>query len=113
VQAHDGENLKVNGWVAVAYDDGFYVGQITSLSDGKVNVNFLARRKDGQYRWPKRKDSAIISTEYIFCSKLRIQKVGSSFVVLNEISITTSYQTYKKNICKLKLIQTSNKQPFL
>jgi len=35
VQAHDGENLKVNGWVAVAYDDGFYVGQITSLSDGK------------------------------------------------------------------------------
>ena len=96
VQAHDGEKLKVDSWVAVAYDEGFYIGQITSLSDGKVNVNFLARRKDGQYRWPKRKDSAIISTEYIFCAKLRVQKVGNSFVVLHETSISTSYQAYKK-----------------
>ena len=95
MQAHDGEKLKVDGWVAVAYDEDFYIGQITSLRDGKVHVNFLSRKKDGQYRWPKRKDCGIISTEYIFASKLRVQKVGSSFVVVNETSITTQYQSYK------------------
>ena len=87
----------MNSWVAVAYNENYYVGQITSLSDGtRVNVNFLSKRKDGQYKWPKPKDTDLVSTEYVFCSLPRVQKVGTLFVVVNETSVNSSYQAYKK-----------------
>ena len=69
LQAHDGETLRVGLWVAVAYDKEFYVGEITDKSNDGINVNFLAEKKDGYYKWPRPKDTALVNPEYIFCSK--------------------------------------------
>ena len=74
-------------WVAVAYNEDFYVGQIASLCDDGINVNFLRKRKDGTYKWPRPKDMDLVSTKYIFCSSPRKQKLVSSFVVYNEDSV--------------------------
>lgn len=100
-QGHDGQNLSVGDWVAVAYDHLYYVGKILSLKDQKaVKVNFLARKKDDTFRWPKAKDTDEICSEFIFCSQVRIQNVGNSFVVSNLESIDHQYQLYKNKYMK-------------
>ena len=84
----------------VAYDENFYVGQITSLSDEGIKVNFLSQRKDGQYKWPKPKDIALVSTKYVFCSTPRVQKVGTNFVLHNQDHVTALYKYYKQKYLK-------------
>ena len=90
----------MNRWVAVAYDENFYVGQITSLCDEDVKVNFLTQRKDGQYKWPKPKDIALVSTKYVFCSTPRVQKVGANFVLHNQDQVKRLYKHYKLKYLK-------------
>ena len=84
----------------VAYNENFYVGQITSVCDEGVKVNFLSRRKDGQYKWPKPKDTDLVSTKYVFCSTPRVQKVGTAFVLHNQNQIEKLYQDYKQKYLK-------------
>ncbi|KAJ7331145.1 hypothetical protein OS493_020847 [Desmophyllum pertusum] len=56
IKGHDGKTLCMDQWVAVAYDDDFYVGKITLLSSkDEINVNFISKVKFGTYKWPKRK----------------------------------------------------------
>ena len=72
------------------------MGQIASLCDDGINVNFLRKRKDGTYKWPRPKDTDLVSTKYIFCCSPRAQKVRSSFGVYNEDSVINIYNSYKK-----------------
>ena len=83
-------------WIAVAYDTQFYVGQINSISEDGAQVNFLTKRKDSCYKWPRPKDMAVVSAKYIFCSNPRVQKVGTTFVISNENHIRLLYDNYKK-----------------
>lgn len=96
-QGHDGENLFVGCWVAVAYDKAYYVGKVLSIdSEEEVHIDFLTKRKDGSYRWPRTKDTLSISRVYVFCSRPRVQKVGKDFVLHNVKSIEDQYESYKK-----------------
>lgn len=103
LQGHDGGTLSIGQWVAVAYNEGFYIGQITSInfrlldSAEEVDVKFLTKSKAGEtYKWPKRKDTDNVSTTYIFCSTPIVQKVGTNFVLSNKNNIAKQYDSYKK-----------------
>ena len=104
MQGHDGGTLSIDQWVAVAYNEEFYIGQITSInfrlldSVQEVDVNFLTKSKVGDqtYKWQKRKDTDTVSTTYILRSTPRLQTVGSNFVVSNKDSIAKQYESYKK-----------------
>lgn len=96
VKGHDKQELHINDWVAVAYDSQQYVGQILSISSkDAIKVNFLAQKKDGTFRWPKQRDTDIVSHKYIF-SHGKVQKVGNCFVVSNLESIDRRYKIYKE-----------------
>jgi len=98
VKAHDGEKLHVGQWVAVAYNEDFYVGQVTNIlsNNGGVKIKFLTKKKDGFYKWLQLKDTDLVSTEYIFHSKPAVQKVGSAFVLNDENMVINLYDSYKK-----------------
>lgn len=84
-------------WVAVAYDDDFYVRKITLLSsEDEINVNFISKVKFGTYKWPKPKDIDCLNAKYIFCSVPSVQKTsGMFYVVNNEAYLTELYEDYK------------------
>ena len=92
MQGHDGERLQVGSWVAVAYDEGYYIGSITSLkSEDEIAVNFLMKSREGTYKWPKRKETDVVSQKYIFCSFPQVQRVSTdAFVLNNEENIEKS-----------------------
>ena len=47
LQGHDGENLHVDRWVAVANDEGFCVGTIMSLKgEEDIRVDFLNSKQE-------------------------------------------------------------------
>ena len=99
MKAHDGKLLSVNQyWVVVAYDEHFYVGQITTLqSEEKVTVNFLKKNKDGMHKWPRPKDYDQINCKYIFFSELSVQKDGTNYYCLsNENFFNQKYVQYKE-----------------
>ena len=98
LQALDGGNINVGCWVAVAYDKAYYVGRIVSIqNEEEVKVDFVAKRRDGSYRWPNIKDTSIISKVYIFCSSPRMQQVGNDFVIHNVDHLDQLYKSYQKN----------------
>lgn len=94
LQGHDGQVLNVGLWVAVAYNTKFYVGKIIELSSAEeIEIDFLTKKKDGSFRWPKPQDLTTVHKNYIF-SHARVQKVGTGFVVINLDYVTKKYQTY-------------------
>ena len=52
--------MKPYSWVAVAFEQDFYIGRVKSITeDGdQLDVEFV-QKWDGQYRWPLRKDNAV------------------------------------------------------
>lgn len=102
-QGHDGGSLSVGQWVAVAYNEGFFIGKITAINMGVldetvegIDVNFLTKTTKGNYKWPKRKDTDIVGTTYIFLSTPTVNEDGKNFVVNNEDNISKHYESYKK-----------------
>lgn len=72
-QGHDGGSLSVGQWVAVAYNEGFFIGKITAINMRvldetveEIDVNFLTKTTKGNYKWPKRKDTDIVQPIYFF-----------------------------------------------
>ncbi|CAH3181742.1 unnamed protein product, partial [Porites lobata] len=91
VKGHDRGSLSVGQWVAVAYNEGFFIGKITAINMRvldetveEIDVNFLTKTTKGNYKWPKRKDTHIVSTTYIFFSTPTVNEDGKNFVVNNE-----------------------------
>lgn len=56
-------------WVAVAYEEDFFVGQIEKKLANKVRVTFLEQKKDAFFSWPKRQGRH--KACFYFLSKLR------------------------------------------
>lgn len=98
LQSHDGGKIDIGAWVAIAYNEGFFIGKVHAIDSlqEEVKVDFLARCKDGSYNWPKRKDTDKVNTKYIFSSSLRVQRVGDHFVLSNENSIDMQFERYRK-----------------
>lgn len=104
MKGHDGGTLVIGQRVAVAYDEAFYIGKITSIdfrvldSMEKVTVTFLTKSKAGDkaYKWSKRKDTDQVSAAFIFYSSLSLEMVDTNFVLSNKDSIAKQYETFKK-----------------
>ena len=97
LQGHDGEKLLVGQWVAVAYDKTFYIGKILSLSnDQTIKIDFLSKRKDGAFKWPRPKDTDIVSSKYVFCSLVQVEQKGTDFLVNQFDRVEYKYKLYQK-----------------
>jgi len=55
----------MNEWVAVAYEQDFYLGQVEKLLSSKARVNFLAEDK-GSFSWPHPRDKDDINAKFYF-----------------------------------------------
>ena len=62
-------------WVAVAYKEGFFVGQVEKILSGRVRVNFLTK-KQGVFSWPRPTDKADIQVVFIFSRNVKVTKAG-------------------------------------
>ena len=51
-----------------------------------------------KYKWPKRKDTDIVSPDLIFCTKPRLREEGLEFCLENEGFITKQFQNYKNDL---------------
>ena len=115
---HDGVNLSIGQWVAIAYDEAFFIGKVTDIniylldSEEEVTVNFLTKTKDGSgaYKWPKRKDTASVSMKYIFCSIPVVQRVGSNPNTENDVLFSNDTGILGKRNSEFSQ-QESNQQP--
>ena len=64
--------------------------------DGDVcRICSKSPKKDGTFRWPKQRDTDIVSHRYIF-THARVQKVGNCFVVSYLESIDCKCKTYQE-----------------
>ena len=82
--------------MAAAYNKKYFVGKVTSFEEGDVCINFLARKRAREYKWPKSQDIGTFNPYFIFHSNVRIQQVGSVFVLNNEEQIVKAFEAYKK-----------------
>lgn len=87
--------------VAVYYENGFFVGQVTKVNDqDNGEINFLEKSKDGLvYRWPAKEDKCNISADVVFASKLSLAPSSSSgraFVVLQPKDLQARYHTFRQ-----------------
>lgn len=105
LQGYDGGILSVGQWVAVDYDKKFYIGKITAIEllildsqEEMVDITYLSKSKNGKYKWPKRKDTDIVSPDLIFCTKPRLREEGLEFCLENEDFITKQFQNYKNDL---------------
>ena len=97
LQAYDGEKLRAGQWVAVVYNKKYFLGQVTEIAgEDSICVNYLAKKKSGEYVWPKKKDTDTINCEFIFCSQPRMQQVGNTFVLHNEEQVGELFKSYTK-----------------
>lgn len=85
-----------SSWVAVAYNEGFFIGKTTTVvSKSDVSVDFLVRSRDGSFKWPKKKDSDNVDAKYIFCTDPQVvQMVGTHFILHNVSAVEKQYETY-------------------
>ena len=95
-KTYEGAALTIGQWVAVAYNKRFYVGQITAFMKGDISINFLARKKPGEYRWPKSQDVSTFHPTWCFFSQARVQRGGTINVVSNEDQIINLFESYRK-----------------
>ena len=85
-QGHDGGSLSVGQWVAVAYNEGFFIGKITAINMRvldetveEIDVNFLTKTTKGNYKWPKRKDTDIVQPIY-FLQHLPLTRMAKTLL---------------------------------
>jgi len=96
-QSYNGDQIEKGKWVAVAYDEAYYVGQVTAImSEEEMEINFLAQSHDGVFKWPRKKDCAKIDKKYIFSCNLQLETVGEQFTLKNLDKIEELYENYKK-----------------
>ena len=92
-------------WVAVAYDNKYYIGKVTAIErpavlDGEdeISINYLARGQNGKYKWPKKKkDTDVVSAKYIFCTNPDVHTNEAEFTLENVDIVEKKYEEYRKS----------------
>ena len=60
-------------WVAVAYDDDFFIGTVLDVANFEVaTVQFLNRGFQTTYRWPRIDDVAEVRNQFVFASDVEV-----------------------------------------
>ena len=81
-------------WVAVAYEEDFFVGQIEKKLANKVRVTFLEQKKDTFFSWPKRKDRADIKPAFIFCRNLEVLQEKDNYIVKHLTELRQKFEGF-------------------
>lgn len=87
--------------VAVAYDQTFYVGDVTAINPHTkmANINFMAQSKDGYFTWPRKKDVSQVYVDFIFPTNIDLEGEGQSAsgggYLINEDEISSQFEKYK------------------
>ena len=82
LQAYDGEKLRAGQWVAVVYNKKYFLGQVTEVAgEDSISVNYLAKKKSGEYVWPKKKDTDTIGHfQVTFCLCVKTSLRAKPFI---------------------------------
>ena len=85
-------------WVAVAYENDFYIGQTTMLdSQETATVQFLNQGYQDIFRWPRVEDVADIESKFVFAFNFDVlsSNNGRTWSVPELDYLTELYQEYK------------------
>ena len=79
----------------------FYVGEVSKINahTKKVVVEFMARSKDGYYRWPKKKNTDEVEVKFVFHTEIKLDgqgKDGGGFLA-DEDEISSAFFQYKND----------------
>ena len=88
------EVLMAKEWVAVAYEEDFFVGQIEKKLANKVRVTFLEQKKDAFFSWPKRKDRADIKPAFLFCRNLEVLQEKDNYIVKHLTELRQKFEGF-------------------
>lgn len=97
-QNYDIQRQNSQEWVAVAYEENYYVGQIEKKSTKTVSVTFLAERA-GVFQWPKKNDRYQVLPKFIFCRNLEVtndEKNSSVYLVKNLEGIRAKFRGFTR-----------------
>ena len=89
---------KQGQWVAVLYDDQFYIGQVIEVAHGQSAVVKCLEQTEGQkdyYRWPRSEDVAETSAHYVYRWDFEVTPVsndGRVWEVANIDDIASGYE---------------------
>ena len=95
--------MKANtpgGWLAVAYEEAFFIGQIVSTNDNNTAymIQFLRQtnKKTSIFQWPSVKDVDEIDKKYILDIQINITAANRDriYIVKNIDEIEKEYLCY-------------------
>ncbi|GFS27350.1 nucleoprotein TPR-like [Elysia marginata] len=70
-----------NSWVAVYYDEQFYVGQVINIiSADSAEIKFLEQTKANEeyFRWPRADDIAVVDAKFVFAWNFDVAPVSNN-----------------------------------
>ena len=90
--------VSVNDYVAVAYQDSWYPGVVTSAEeDGRYNIKFMVpSRKFGHFSWPIREDKQTVEKHFVIYARFIPNCVNSGRMwhILETESINDMYRKF-------------------
>ena len=100
--------LEMSEWVAVFYPHKFYVGRVVEMTkDDSPSIQFLDRRPGETFIL--RKDTEIVTKNWIFCRKLEVSLVGKKqYFVANYATIESEYDAFKKRYTLKEKVRSSS-----
>ena len=94
--------------MAVAYEETFYIGQVTKKIDvSHVVVKFLEPKGGVYYQWPRKDDVGTVDTKFVL-AEAKIVPEGKHFELKEPLEgIQKLYRSYKKKY----FLQASSAEP--
>lgn len=84
-------------WVAVAYEDDFFIGTVLEVASSEVaTVQFLNRGFQNIYRWPRIDDVADVQSKFVFAADVDVllKANGRTYLVSEVDYLQQLYEKY-------------------
>ena len=90
-------------FVAVAYEDAWYPGEILNISDINLNLKFLHPRGKGalSFTWPIKDDTKDVDKKIVFFRNLTVEPTPGlrSWLIHEYDDVQDSYLEFKDECC--------------
>ncbi|KAL8589985.1 hypothetical protein ACOMHN_007010 [Nucella lapillus] len=93
------EFTRQGEWVAVFYDQGFLIGQVTLVENpGTAHVSFLENTKSRRdyFRWPRVEDVANVDSQYVFRWDVEVLPVSNDGRIWQVSDLQDIADAYKR-----------------
>ena len=83
-------------WVAMAYEQAFYIGRVKKMLANKARINFLIEHQ-GFFIWPRPQDKNDVQSKFIFCRNIEVAGAddgGLKFSVKNFELLKTKFKAF-------------------